>query len=77
MTYHVIRGEYRTEDGVRYVGWGIEGGGVRVEDVSTDKAAVSALAALLERERAEPVHLFDIISDFLADFGEENSLLPR
>ena len=77
MTYQVIRGEYRTEDGANYVGWGIEGGGLRVEDVSTEEADVRALAALLNREGVEPVHLLDIISDFLADFGKENSLLGR
>jgi len=36
-------------------------------DISPDRSAVEALAALFEREQPEPVHLGDILYDMLAE----------
>ena len=82
MTYRIFSRRCRTADGVGYVGWGIEGTGegeetLRVEDVTEDKRFAQLLAAALNREKAEPVHVFDIISDFLADPELKRSLLGR
>ena len=82
MTYRIFSRRCRTADGVRYVGWGIEGTGegeetLRVEDVTEDKRFAELLAAALNREQAEPVHVFDVISDFLADSELKRSLLGR
>lgn len=82
MTYRVFSQRYRTSDGIRYTGWGIEGSGegeapLRLEDVTEDKQFALLLAAALNREQAEPVHVFDIISDFLADPELKRSLLGR
>ena len=38
---------------------------IRVSDVSTDKNAVENLIALCNKERLEPVHIYDVIEDFL------------
>ena len=82
MTYRIFSRRCRTADGVGYTGWGIEGTGegeetLRVEDVTEDKRFAELLAAALNREQAEPVHVFDIISDFLADPELKRSLLGR
>ncbi|MBR3556023.1 MAG: hypothetical protein IKN89_08925 [Oscillospiraceae bacterium] len=82
MTYRVFSRRCRTADGVRYIGWGIEGRGegeapLYLEDVTEDKEFALLLAAALNREQAEPVHVFDIISDFLADPELKKSLLGR
>jgi hypothetical protein len=82
MTYRVFSQRCRTSDGIRYTGWGIEGSGegeapLRLEDVTEDKQFALLLAAALNREQAEPVHVFDIISDFLADPELKRSLLGR
>ena len=82
MTYRVFSQRCRTADGVRYIGWGIEGSGegeetLRLEDVTEDKRFALLLAAALNREQAEPAHVFDIISDFLADPELKRSLLGR
>lgn len=82
MTYRVFSQRCRTSDGIRYTGWGIEGRGegeeaLRLEDVTEDKQFALLLAAALNREQAEPVHVFDIISDFLADPELKRSLLGR
>ena len=80
MTYRVFSQRCRTSDGIRYTGWGIEGSGegeARLEDVTEDKQFALLLAAALNREQAEPVHVFDIISDFLADPELKRSLLGR
>ncbi len=80
MTYRIFSRRCRTADGTAYIGWGIEGTGegeetLRVEDVTEDKRFAQLLAAALNRERAEPVHVFDVISDFLADPELKRSLL--
>ena len=82
MTYRIFSRRCRTADGTGYIGWGIEGTGegeetLRVEDVTEDKQFALLLAAALNREQAEPVHIFDIISDFLADPELKRSLLGR
>ena len=82
MTYRIFSRRCRTADGVSYIGWGIEGRGegeetLRLEDVTEDKRFAELLAAALNREQAEPVHVFDIISDFLADPELKRSLLGR
>ena len=82
MTYRVFSQRCRTADGIRYTGWGIEGVGegeetLRLEDVTEDKRFARLLAAVLNREQVEPVHVFDIISDFLADSELKRSLLGR
>ncbi len=82
MIYRVFSQRCRTSDGVFYTGWGIEGRGkgeeaLRLEDVTEDKQFALLLAAALNREQAEPVHVFDIISDFLADPELKRSLLGR
>ena len=81
MTYRVFSQRCRTSDGIRYTGWGIEGSGegeapLRL-DVTEGKQFALLLAAALNREQAEPVHVFDIISDFLADPELKRSLLGR
>lgn len=82
MTYRIFSQRCRTADGVRYIGWGIEGTGpgeepLRLEDVTEDRRFAALLAAALNREQAEPVHVFDVISDFLADPELKRSLLGR
>ncbi len=80
MTYRIFPMRCRTVDGTRYTGWGIEGtdeGGrsLRLEDVTEDRRFAELLAAVLNREQAEPVHVADIISDFLSDSELKRSLL--
>lgn len=38
---------------------------IRVSDVSTDKNKVENLIALCNEEHLEPVHIYDVIEDFL------------
>ena len=80
MIYHIFPSRCRTADGIRYTGWGIEGAGeggerLRVEDVTEDRRFAELLAAVLNRERAEPEHVYDVISDFLSDPELKKSLL--
>ncbi len=80
MTYRIFSRRCRTADGARYTGWGIEAVEegktvLRLEDVTEDRQFARLLAAALNREQAEPVHVFDIVSDFLADPELKRSLL--
>ena len=38
---------------------------LRVSDVSTDKEIVENLIDLFNKEQLEPVHIYDVIEDFL------------
>lgn len=38
---------------------------IRVSDVSTDKNKVENLIALCNEEHLDPVHIYDVIEDFL------------
>ncbi len=82
MTYQSIPHRRRTEDGTEYIGYDILGQEagrepLLIEDVTEDGRFAEALCAALNREGAEPVHVFDIISDFLSDEEWKNSLLYR
>lgn len=37
----------------------------RVSDISTDKDELERLAELCEREELSPIHIYDVIEDFL------------
>ena len=64
-----------------YTGWGIEGReedgscAGRVEDLTEDREFALLVAAALNRERAEPVHLRDILEDLLGDPAAREALL--
>jgi hypothetical protein len=73
IRYYIFPEELQSRDLGRYTGWGIEartGDGQlcgRVEDVTEDRAFAELVAAALNREEAEPVHLRDILEDLLSD----------
>ena len=79
MIYRAEARARRSPEGIRYIGWDIVGASagetLRVEDVTEDGPFALALAEALNREGAEPVHVCDIISDFLSDSGWKRALL--
>ncbi len=38
---------------------------IRVSDVSSNKSVVESLTALCNKEHLDPVHVYDVIEDFL------------
>ena len=82
MTYQIMPRTRRGEDGSEYLGYDILGQEagqppLLAEDVTEDRRFALALCEALNRERVEPVHFFDVISDFLSDTALKNSLLYR
>ena len=45
--------------------YGLKYGSVKIEDISTDEREVAKLIASLNRLDVSPVHIYDIIDDFL------------
>ena len=45
--------------------YGLKYGSVKIEDISTDKEKVSGLIESLNRSDASPIHIYEIIDDFL------------
>ena len=79
--YSVFSQELFAEGSGSYIGWGIEGReedgnpAGRVEDLTEDREFALLVAAALNREQAEPVHLRDILEDLLEDPQAREALL--
>ena len=70
--YYTVSETYHHPDGFTYVGYGIaciEGENARqiecAEDISCDGAAVAALTARINEEDLSPLHLYDVVEDWL------------
>ena len=63
--YQMISGSYILE-GRRYTSYGIRWKDGKIEDLSIDRMAVEALISMCNDHALSPVHLPDIIADFLA-----------
>ena len=83
VRYSVFAQELRDPELGAYTGWGIEGReedgspAGRVEDLTEDRDFALLVAAALNRERAEPVHLRDILEDLLGVPGAREALLEE
>lgn len=66
----VTEKEFVNENGTQYTGYGITVYNEQqkmlyhAEDLSTDAAAVRALAKMIEAHRIAPVHIAEVIEDF-------------
>ena len=76
MTYDVLREGISTDD-TRRIFYGIvvyyesKGNGTAtvlasVRDITEDREAISGLVSLCNRRKHSPVHLFDVVEDFLS-----------
>lgn len=83
VRYTVFSKLYTHETLGTYLGWGIEARlpdgscAGRVEDLSEDCAYVCLVAAVLNREKLEPVHLWDVLENFLSDPDTKKTLLAH
>lgn len=81
VRYTVFSQQLHTQELGSYTGWGIEGReedgspAGRVEDLTEDREFALLVAAALNREEAEPVHLRDILEDLLSDPEARETLL--
>lgn len=70
-TYRMQSGNYKSEEGGTYTGYGVDCLGLdgtvlcRAEDLSTDHGCVHELAELLNEHGAEVTHFYEIVDDFL------------
>ena len=79
--YSVFSQELEDRELGAYTAWGIEGReedgspAGRVEDLTEDREFALLVAAALNREQAEPIHLRDILEDLLGDPEAREALL--
>lgn len=70
-TFRVCEGNYKSEEGTAYTGYGLHGlnsdGEVicRAEDLSMDHEIVHHLAILMNEQGTEVTHFYEIVEDFL------------
>ncbi len=65
--WKMTKDEMQTEDGVRYISYGITGGDCTIPDISTDKDVVIEFVGRLNKFGASPINAADIVDDFLAE----------
>lgn len=56
-----------SEDGEDYTGYGVACEECSVEDITSERAAISKLTDDLNRYEASPLHIWDIVENFLAE----------
>ena len=73
IRYEIIESKERCETGEVYIGYGLKcsmgGETALAENISPHRESVERLAAVMEREGVEPVHLLDVVYDLLAEGG--------
>lgn len=71
ISYKIIETEEINEENQRYTGYGLRcicgAESAEVKNISASRSSAERLAAMLEREGVEPVHLFDVLYDLLVD----------
>ena len=83
VRYSVFSQELSSRELGSYTGWGIQGReedgseAGRVEDLTEDREFAELVAAALNREQAEPVHLRDILEDLLGVPEAREALLGK
>jgi len=58
---------YTSETGEHYTGYGVTFGECTVDDITPNRSAIDRLLAALNRYEASPLHIYDIIENFLAE----------
>lgn len=66
--YQLTEGTYYC-DGIAYTVYGIQNEQTAIEDVACNKPSIEKLIALCNRMSLSPIHLPDVVQDFLADVG--------
>lgn len=64
--YVVCRYTFVDEDTVTHCVYGIVGDGAMIRDISTNRDEVEALAILCNRLSLSPLHLRDVVEDWLS-----------
>lgn len=59
--------QYTSEDGENYTGYGVEFGKCLVENITSNKTAIQQFVDALNRFDASPVHIYEIIENYLAE----------
>lgn len=71
IKYEIVESEETSEGNGEYTGYGLRciygEVSATADNISPDRSGVERLAAMLEREGVEPVHLHDVLYDLLAD----------
>lgn len=56
-----------SDDGEDYTGYGVSCGECSVDDITSERSVITKLADDLNRYEASPLHIRDIVENFLAE----------
>ncbi len=59
--------QYTSDDGESYTGYGVAFGKCSVEDITPSRAAIIRFVEALNKYEASPVHIYELIENFLAE----------
>lgn len=63
----ITENQFTNEEGESYTGYGIASGDCLVEDITSNLTSITRLADDLNRNEASPLHIYEIIENFLAE----------
>lgn len=66
--YRTTKSLITDEDGNSHLTYGISDDERSFSDISTDKSKIERLVMLCNEQKISPIHLDDVIEDFLVDF---------
>lgn len=58
---------FTTEDGESLTGYGVTSGECTIDDITPDQAAILRFIDALNRYDASPLHIYDLVENFLAE----------
>lgn len=67
MAYKIIKQNKNSTELGDYCTYGIQIGEILVEDISLNRENLENLVSLMNKENLSPIHLMDVIEDFLAE----------
>ena len=59
--------QFTSDEGECYTGYGVEFGECRVDDITPDRKAIGQFVDVLNKFGASPVHIYEIIENYLAE----------
>lgn len=59
--------QYTSDDGESYTGFGVESGECCVDDITPDREAIGQFVDAPNKYEASPVHIYELVENYLAE----------
>ena len=68
--YELIEESILDEDNIAYISYGVRytEDDIKISDITLNKESMLSFIALINRENLQPIHLKDVVEDYLQEF---------